>query len=83
MESETSLPKAKAVFPLKADGKVDATALVEQYTPFVKKIAAKIKRTLSKNIEFDDLMSYGMTGLLEAADRFDASKGANFMTFSY
>ena len=83
METETSSTKKKAVFPVKADGKVDAAALVEQYTPFVKKIAAKIKKTLSKNIEFDDLMSYGMTGLLEAAERFDASKGANFMTFSY
>jgi len=65
------------------DGKLDKRALVEQYTPYVRSIAAKIKKTLANNIEFDDLMSYGMTGLLEAADRYDPKYGANFMTFSY
>jgi RNA polymerase sigma factor for flagellar operon FliA len=66
-----------------ADGKLDKKALIEQYTPFVRSIAAKIKKTLAKTIEFDDLIAYGMTGLLEAADRYDPKFGANFMTFSY
>ncbi|MBK8011190.1 MAG: sigma-70 family RNA polymerase sigma factor [Deltaproteobacteria bacterium] len=57
--------------------------LVEQYRPYVRSIAGKIKKTLSKDIEFDDLVSYGMLGLFEAADRFDAKYGANFMTFAY
>lgn len=57
--------------------------LTEQYQPYVRSIAGKIKKTLSKDIEFDDLVSYGMLGLFEAADRFDAKFGANFMTFAY
>jgi RNA polymerase sigma factor for flagellar operon FliA len=57
--------------------------LVVQYEPYVRSIAGKIKKTLSKEIEFDDLVEYGMVGLLEAAERFDAKFGANFMTFSY
>lgn len=57
--------------------------LAEQYQPYVRSIAGKIKKTLSKDIEFDDLVSYGMLGLFEAADRFDAKYGANFMTFAY
>lgn len=65
------------------DGKLDKQSLIHQYTPFVRGIVAKIKKTLTKNIEFDDLMSYGMMGLLEAAERYDAKYGANFMTFSY
>ena len=65
------------------DGKLDKKALIEQYTPFVRGIAAKIKKSLAKNIEFEDLVSYGMAGLLEAADRYDPKFGANFMTFSY
>ena len=73
----------KAMPKIGPDGKLDTTALIEQYTPFVRSIAAKIKKTLAKNIEFDDLVAYGMTGLLEAADRFDPKYGANFMTFSY
>jgi RNA polymerase sigma factor for flagellar operon FliA len=76
-------PVTKARPAVGADGKLDKRALVEQYTPFVRSIAAKIKKTLAKNIEFDDLVSYGMTGLLEAADRYDPKYGANFMTFSY
>jgi RNA polymerase sigma factor for flagellar operon FliA len=57
--------------------------LTEQYQPYVRSIAGKIKKTLSKDIEFDDLVSYGMLGLFEAADRYDAKFGANFMTFAY
>lgn len=57
--------------------------LAEKYTPYVRSIAGKIKKTLSKDIEFDDLVSYGMLGLMEAADRFDPKHGANFMTFAY
>ena len=57
--------------------------IAKQYTPYVRSIAGKIWKTLSKDIEFDDLVSYGMLGLLEAAERFDPKYGANFMTFSY
>ena len=57
--------------------------LTEKYLPYVRAIAGKIKKTLSKDIEFDDLLSYGMVGLMEAADRFDAKFGANFMTFAF
>lgn len=57
--------------------------LVEQYSEYVVRIAKQVKRTLSPNIETDDLISYGMTGLIEAAERFDPALGANFSTFSY
>jgi RNA polymerase sigma factor FliA len=63
--------------------KVDRRALAEQYTPYVRSIAGKIKKSVAREIEFDDLVEYGMVGLLEAADRFDAAHGANFMTFAY
>ena len=51
--------------------------IAKQYTPYVRSIAGKIWKTLSKDIEFDDLVSYGMLGLLEAAERFDPKYGAN------
>src|SRR4051794_36198638 len=34
-------------------------------------------------MELDELISYGQVGLLEAADRFDAKVGANFLTFAH
>jgi RNA polymerase sigma factor for flagellar operon FliA len=64
-------------------GNVDKKALVDQFMPYVRSIAKQIKSSLSPRIELDDLVGYGMTGLLEAADRFDPKFGANFSTFSY
>jgi len=61
----------------------DRNAVITQYTPYVRSIAGKIKKTLAKEIEFEDLVEYGMIGLLEAAERYDAAMGANFMTFAY
>lgn len=61
----------------------DRSQLVQQYLPYVRHIAGKVKRSLAKEIEYEDLVEYGMVGLFEAADRYDAAQGANFMTFAY
>jgi RNA polymerase sigma factor for flagellar operon FliA len=61
----------------------DRRALAEQYMPYVRSLAGKVKKTVAQEIEYEDLVEYGMIGLLEAADRFDPSLGANFMTFAY
>ncbi|HSE42857.1 MAG TPA: sigma-70 family RNA polymerase sigma factor [Acidobacteriota bacterium] len=57
--------------------------LVEKYTPLVRSIAAQLKSRLGVNLEFDDLMSSGRLGLLEAAERFDYKLGVSFKTFAY
>jgi RNA polymerase sigma factor for flagellar operon FliA len=61
----------------------DRDRLVEQHLSLVQAIAAKLKRSLGRSIEFDDLVGYGTKGLLEAAERFDATQGAAFTTFAY
>lgn len=63
--------------------KLSRAEIAEKYLPYVRSIAGKIKKSISKEIDFDDLVEYGMIGLLEAADRYDAKFGANFMTFAY
>lgn len=78
--SSSKKPKVPVMGP---DGKVDQKALIDQYLPYVRSIAGKAKKGLAKEIEFDDLVEYGMVGLLEAASRYDPRYGANFMTFSY
>lgn len=60
-----------------------ANQLIEQYGSFVRSIARQVKKSVSPRIELDDLIAYGMTGLLEAAERFDEKQGASFTTFSY
>jgi RNA polymerase sigma factor for flagellar operon FliA len=61
----------------------DRQRLVDANVPFVRSIAAKIKEQLPREIEFDDLVAYGMQGLLEAAERYDGSHGTSFTTFAY
>jgi RNA polymerase sigma factor for flagellar operon FliA len=61
----------------------DRDRLASQHLSLVQGIAAKLKRTLGRSIEFDDLVGYGMKGLLEAAERFDPTQGASFTTFAY
>ncbi len=56
--------------------------LLEQYTPLVKRIAQHLLLRLPSNVVLDDLIQAGMIGLLEAAKRFDPSKGASFDTYA-
>jgi RNA polymerase sigma factor for flagellar operon FliA len=57
--------------------------LVEKHLALVQSIAGKLKRTLGRTIDYDDLVGYGTKGLIEAADRFDARQGVSFTTFAY
>lgn len=83
-DEDAAKPKGKAQEPQrKSIDTSDKRAICEQYMPYVRSIAGKIKKTVAKEIEFDDLVEYGMIGLLEAADRYDPEHGANFMTFAY
>lgn len=56
---------------------------VVDYMPYVRQIAGKIKKTVPKEIDFDDLVAYGMIGLVESIERYDETKNTSFMTFAY
>lgn len=56
--------------------------LVEKYIPLVKYIASRVIIGKSKYIEFEDLISYGMIGLMDAFSKFDESKGMKFSTYA-
>lgn len=62
---------------------VDRDALVERYRPFVYSVVKQVLNTLPVKVDFEELVSYGMVGLLEAADRYDARRKASFITFSH
>jgi RNA polymerase sigma factor for flagellar operon FliA len=57
--------------------------LVDDNVSFVRAAAAKLKETLPREIEFDDLVAYGMEGLLEAAERYEKRFGVAFTTFAW
>ncbi|OEY67086.1 RNA polymerase sigma factor FliA [Marinobacter sp. X15-166B] len=56
--------------------------LVEQHAALVKKIALHILGRLPDSVQLDDLVQAGMVGLLEAAQKYQANKGASFETYA-
>ena len=56
--------------------------IVTKYIPLVKYIASRVIIGKSKYIEFEDLLSYGMVGLMDALSKFDQSKGMKFSTYA-
>jgi RNA polymerase sigma factor for flagellar operon FliA len=52
------------------------------YHGFVCKIANKLKSRLPDSVPRADLIAVGMIGLIEAYDRFDASKGVPFSSYA-
>ena len=61
---------------------IDKSALLERHTVLVKRIAYHLLARLPSSVIVDDLIQSGMIGLFEAANNFDASKGASFETFA-
>lgn len=55
---------------------------IEKYLPLVKRIAGRLAISLPNHVEEDDLIGYGVFGLLDALDRFDAARGVKFETYA-
>ncbi|MDR2483846.1 MAG: RNA polymerase sigma factor WhiG [Treponema sp.] len=63
------------------DSKIRET-FIKQYAPLVKYVAGKVAIGMPHNVEFDDLVGYGVFGLLDAIDKFDPHKGVKFKTYA-
>jgi RNA polymerase sigma factor for flagellar operon FliA len=61
----------------------DRKAILEKYGPYVRSLAATVRKQFNAQLELDELVAYGQIGLLEAAERFDSKVGANFLTFAH
>ncbi len=57
-------------------------ALVKQYAPLVKYVAGKVAVGMPNNVEFDDLVGYGVFGLFDAIEKFDPEKHVKFKTYA-
>ena len=55
---------------------------VIKYAPLVKYVAGKVSMGMPQNIEFDDLVSYGVFGLIDAISKFDPARGIKFKTYA-
>ena len=56
--------------------------LIIEYVPLVKVVAGRLNVYLGSNVEYDDLVSYGIFGLIDAIDKFDYGKGIKFETYA-
>jgi RNA polymerase sigma factor FliA len=55
---------------------------VEKYLPLVKRIAGRLAISLPQHVDEDDLIGYGVFGLLDVLERFDVSRGVKFETYA-
>jgi RNA polymerase sigma factor FliA len=57
-------------------------AFIKQYAPLVKYVAGKVAVGMPHSVEFDDLVGFGVFGLLDAIDKFDPDKNVKFKTYA-
>jgi len=67
--------------PRKIDRRTKEKLIIE-YSSLIKFIAQKIAVRLPSNIEFDDLVSSGVIGLMDAIDKYDPSRDNKFKTYA-
>jgi len=57
--------------------------MIEPYLPLVRMVAARLFSRIPKSIDFDDLVGYGVVGLVESFKEFDPEKKVKFTTFAF
>ena len=56
--------------------------LILQYAPLVKYVIGRLAISLPAIIDYEDILSYGTIGLIEAVERYDHEKGVKFETYA-
>ena len=55
--------------------------IIRKYLYLVKYVAGRVAIGLPPNVEFNDLVSYGILGLFDAIEKYDVSQGNKFETY--
>ena len=56
--------------------------LVTRYLPLIKYVVGRMAVTPPTGLDYEDILSFGVFGLLDAVDKFDVSKGYVFQTYA-
>lgn len=56
--------------------------IIIEYAPLVKLVAGRLSMYLGYTVEYDDLVGYGIFGLIDAIDKFDSEKEVKFETYA-
>ena len=62
---------------------LEVDLLVKDHQELVYHLAMRVYRRLPVKHDLDDLIGYGMIGLVEAAKKYQKSRGVEFTTFAY
>lgn len=57
-------------------------ALILEYSHLIKFIAGRLNIYFGSNVEYDDLVGFGVFGLIDAIDKYDINKGVKFETYA-
>ena len=68
--------------PSKAGAVARRNDYAAKFFPYIEKVARRLARRLPAHVEIDDLISSGVIGLMEAAERFDPSRVDRFEAFA-
>lgn len=77
-ESKASHAVLRAVSPVSTEQE-----FIEEYRALVRSIAMKVRARYDLEVDLEDLMADGFTGLIEAKSRFDPGRGVQFNTYAY
>ncbi len=67
---------------LKQKNRATKQQLIEEYIELVKIVAGRMYNFYGSKVEYDDLVGFGVMGLIDSIERFDLSKNAKFETYA-
>jgi len=56
--------------------------IILEYSHLIKFVAAKLSIHIGQHVEYEDMLSYGIFGLIDAIDKFDITKNVKFETYA-
>lgn len=56
--------------------------IIVEYAQLVKYVASRMSLMVGQYVDFDDLVGFGVFGLIDAVDKFDYDKGYKFETYA-
>lgn len=79
--NNNNIEKAWETYAKNRDEKAKET-LILHYSPIIKYVVGRMSIYVSNALDFDDLVSYGIFGLIDAVEKFDPHKGVKFETYA-
>jgi len=72
----------RAVSPRSEERRLIQEEIIKRYQYLVRFVVRRMNVTPPRELDYEDLVSYGSMGLLDAIERFDPSRGYTFQTYA-